>query len=171
MDSAAVVIVLRLLHIVTGVFWAGGAALVGFFLLPTVRATGPIGGQFAGQLIRRTRVADWLAGAGVVTILSGILLYWDFYAGIAWDSLNSAVVLGIGGAIAIFVLILGLIISRPTAARMGQIGAAIQSQGTPPTPAQATEQSQLLNRLINVTLVNGVLLLITAACMAIARYV
>ena len=45
-----------------------------------------------------------------------------------------------------------------------------EDAGSPPTPTQAAEQGQLLDRMIKVTILNSVLLLFTAACMATARY-
>ena len=166
----SVIVILRLIHIVVGAFWVGGATLTAFFLLPTVRATGPLGGQFAGQLLRRTRLPDWLTGAGLVTVLSGLILYGKLYSDTTWDGINSGVVFAIGGLVAIIVIVIGFTVSLPTANKMGRIGAAIQSQGSPPTPAQAAEQGQLLDRMIKVTILNSVLLLFTAACMATARY-
>ena len=53
MDSPSVIIVLRIIHIVAGAFWVGGAVTTAFFLLPTVKATGPVGGQFAGAATKK----------------------------------------------------------------------------------------------------------------------
>jgi uncharacterized membrane protein len=170
MDSPTVIIILRIIHIVAGAFWVGGAATTAFFLLPTVKATGPVGGQFAGALIQRTHLPEWLTAAGVLAVLSGLLLYWDFYAGLAWDGFQPQVVIGIGGLLAILSLVLGVFVSRPTAARMGAVGKAIQTQGTPPTPTQVAERDMLLARLTNFAMINAGLVVITAVCMAIGRY-
>ena len=170
MDSPSVIIILRIIHIVAGAFWVGGAVTTAFFLLPTVKATGPIGGQFAGALIQRTHLPEWLTVAGGLAVLSGLLLYWDFYAGLAWDGFQPQVVIGIGGLLAILSLVLGIFVSRPAAGRMGAIGKAIQTQGTPPTPTQAAERDMLLARLTNFAMINAVLVVITATCMAIGRY-
>jgi uncharacterized membrane protein len=170
MDSPGIIIVLRILHILAGAFWLGGATTTAFFLLPTVKATGPVGGQFAGALIQRTHLPEWLTAAGAISVLSGLLLYWDFYAGIAWTGFEPQVVIGIGGLLAILSLAVAVIVSRPTAARMGAVGKAIQTQGTPPTPAQLAERDRLLARLTNFAMLNAVLVIITAICMAIGRY-
>jgi uncharacterized membrane protein len=170
MDSPGVVIILRILHILAGAFWLGGAVTTAFFLLPTVKATGPIGGQFAGALIQRTHLPEWLTAAGGISVLSGLLLYWDFYAGLSWTGFEPQVVIGIGGLVAILSLAIALFFSRPTAARMGAIGKAIQAQGTPPTPTQLAERDQLLTRLTNFAMVNAGLVVVTATCMAIGRY-
>jgi hypothetical protein len=148
----------------------GGAVTTAYFLLPTVKATGPVGGQFAGALIQRTRLPDWLTAAGVLSVLSGLLLYWDFYAGLSWEGFEPQVVIGIGGLLAILSLLLGFLVSRPTADRMVALGRSIQAQGSPPTPAQVSERDALLARLTNAAMINAGLIVITVACMAIGRY-
>ena len=170
MDSPSVIIILRILHILAGAFWLGGAVTTAFFLLPTVKATGPVGGQFAGALIQRTHLPEWLTAAGGVAVLSGLLLYWDFYAGLAWTGFEPQVVIGIGGLFAIASLAIAFFVSRPTADRMAAVGKAIQAQGTPPTPMQLAERDRLLVRLTNFAMLNAVLVVITATCMAIGRY-
>jgi uncharacterized membrane protein len=170
MDSPTVIVVLRIVHIVSGAFWLGGSVVTAFFLLPTVKATGPVGGQFAGALIQRTHIAEWLTAAGILSVLSGLLLYWDFYAGLSWDGFEPQVVIGIGGLLAILSLAIGVFFSRPAAARMGAVGKAIQMQGTPPTPVQMAERDGLLSRLTTLAMINAVLVVITAVCMAIGRY-
>lgn len=170
MDSISFIVVLRILHVVAGAFWVGGAVTTAFFVLPTVKATGPSGGQFAGALMQRTHLPEWLTAAGVVSVLTGLWLYWDIYAGIAWTGFEPQVVIGIGGLLAIASLVIGFLGSRPTAARMGAMGKAIQTQGAPPTPEQLAERDALLTRLTNFAMVNAVLVVITAASMAIGRY-
>ena len=46
-------IVLRIFHIVTGVFWAGTIFFLLSFLMPTFRAVGPDGAKVFGELRRR----------------------------------------------------------------------------------------------------------------------
>ena len=48
-------LVLRLIHIVGGVFWVGSALLMNFFVGPTIRETGDAGKQFAGYFMTRTK--------------------------------------------------------------------------------------------------------------------
>lgn len=170
MDSPGIIIILRIFHILAGVFWVGGAITTAFFLLPTVKATGPIGGQFVGALIQRTHLPEWLTAAGIVSVLSGLALYWDFYAGIAWAGFEPQVVIGIGGLLAIISLVIGFLVSRPTAIRLGAIGKAMQTQGTPPTQAQIADRDRLLAKLTSLALVNAVLILLTTLSMAIGRY-
>lgn len=64
-------IVMRFIHIVAGVFWVGAAFVVVRFILPTASAAGPAGGQFMQQLLRSgfTRA---VIGAGVLNVPRGL---------------------------------------------------------------------------------------------------
>ena len=51
--SLALLIVLRLLHIVLGVFWVGAVVFIAFLLFPSVRESGPAGGAVMQRLMGR----------------------------------------------------------------------------------------------------------------------
>ena len=48
----ALYLVLRLIHILAGVSWAGAAVAFAAFVDPSVRASGPSGGPVIQQLVR-----------------------------------------------------------------------------------------------------------------------
>ena len=171
MDSVSVVIVLRIVHVLTGVFWVGGTFLVAFFIIPTVKSTGPIGGQFAGALMGKARLAPWLTVGGILSVVSGLLLYWDLYANAPWSTFGPHTLFGIGGVLAVIAFIAGAAIGPATSSRMAALGARIAGQGTPPTPQQITEREALLNRLSALARFNATVLGLAVACMAAARYV
>jgi uncharacterized membrane protein len=75
MDDRTVTIILRLIHILAGVFWAGTAFLMAGFLIPTMRATGKEGGVFIQHLMRERRLHAVLGVAMLLTVLSGIAMY------------------------------------------------------------------------------------------------
>ncbi len=58
---------LILLHVVLGILWAGGATVLGLFVLPAVVDAGPAGGAvMAGVVKRRMPVVLTIAAALVV---------------------------------------------------------------------------------------------------------
>ena len=62
----ATMVVLRILHIFGGVFWAGSVFMATGFLLPAVRATGPaVGGPFMRQLMGVQRLSVRIATAAI----------------------------------------------------------------------------------------------------------
>ena len=167
--SNSIIAILRAIHIAFGAFWVGGVVITGFFLLPTVKATGQIGGQFAGQLMARTRLTTVLTATGGITVLAGIILYGGIWAGTGMS--GPALWYAIGGAIAIVVIILGAAIGRPAGDKLGALGRTMASQGKPPTAEQNAEREMLMNRLTSIAQINAVLLIVVVVLMAIGRYV
>ena len=77
---------LRILHVVIGVFWVGAVLFIGFFLTASVRAAGPAGGAVMQQLMVVRAVPRWLMASAILTIVSGLGLYWHNSGGFqsAW---------------------------------------------------------------------------------------
>src|SRR5438876_10904942 len=71
---------LRLLHILSGVFWVGTLIFNAIFLLPAIRDAGPEGAKVAAALMRR-RFLVVIPAVAVSSILSGFWLYWRDSAG------------------------------------------------------------------------------------------
>ncbi len=75
------IIVLRIIHIVSGVFWVGGSLFLGLFIGPTVNATAEAGQKFMAHLITKARLATRVSAAAGLTVLAGAILYWIDFAG------------------------------------------------------------------------------------------
>jgi uncharacterized membrane protein len=166
-------IVLRLIHILAGVFWAGTVFFFASFLLPSMRDAGPAAGAISKQLIVVRKYPRAILIIAILTVLSGFALYGmdvSRSAG-AFARSRSGMVFGIGGFAALLTIIIGMIIMTPTANKMAALGAAIQAGGRPPTPEQAAEQARLQAKMGMGTQVGAVLLLVATICMAIGRYV
>jgi uncharacterized membrane protein len=172
MLSHGVVLVFRLLHIVSGVFWVGGILFLGRFLFPTALTLGPAAGPVMDHLMRVMKVPQALLGAGVLTVLSGIGLYWNDSVGLngMWTRSPTGMVFGTGGLLAIIALIIGATVNAPAGKRMSALAAEIQAQKAPPTPVQASELQRLQGRIGLALRVVTVLLLLAVAAMAVARY-
>src|SRR3990172_8688439 len=69
------VIVLRLLHLFSGVFWVGTIFFTALFLLPRVKQAGPLGAQFMQRLSQPPLTAT-LSLAARLVLLSGIFFFW-----------------------------------------------------------------------------------------------
>lgn len=67
--------VLRFLHIIAGIIWAGGAILMNLVIGPAIGATGDAGRQFAGHLMGKTAFSKVMLGSGLTTVLAGTYLY------------------------------------------------------------------------------------------------
>jgi uncharacterized membrane protein len=165
-------IILRVVHILAGVFWVGSAIFVFVYLQPSVKELGPTGQQFMAHLVEKKRIPVVILAAGAVTILAGILLYWRASNGFDLDWISSAtgVAFTVGGVAAILAFVFGLILVKPAMGRMGSIGQAIAMSGGPPTDAQVSEMQKLGARLALIGQINLLLLVVAVVAMAIARF-
>src|SRR5438034_5087899 len=71
----ATMILLRVIHILSGVFWAGATFFLVGFLQPVVAASGPEGGRLMQRLTSQKRFQMAMPVAAGLTILSGLALY------------------------------------------------------------------------------------------------
>jgi uncharacterized membrane protein len=162
------VILLRLFHILGGVFWVGSALAMNFFVGPTVGATGPSGKQFAGYLMSKTRFTSLMTAGALTTVIAGFLLYGidsDWFSS-AWQSSGPGIGFAIGALFALVGLITGIMNGNNNKA-MGRIGAQIQGQ---PSSEQAAKLGAIRKQQAWVVPVNSYSLLLAVFFMAIARY-
>ena len=173
MSNPIVLVLVRLLHIIAGVFWVGSILFVARFLLPTVAALGPAPRPVMDHITRVRRMPQVLLGAGALSVLSGLALYWRDSMGFqpAWMQSPPGMVFGVGAVLAIVAIVIGLTVNAPTAKRLGMVMAAAQGSGGPPSPEQTAEMRALQARLGNALRAVAVLLFLATAAMAIARYV
>jgi hypothetical protein len=173
MNHPVTVIVLRLIHILGGIFWVGSTVVLARFLLPSLRAVGPSGGAFMREIGQVRKLPVYLNAAAGLTILSGIGLYWRMMSlsNGTWAHSASGMTFGVGAVLAIITAIIGNTVSRPTGQRLGMLGAQVAAGGGQPTAEQRTELEALQEKLRKVTGLLATLLILSAAAMAVARYV
>lgn len=160
---------LRLIHIIGGVFWVGGALTMNFFIGPTLRATGDAGKQFAAHLLSRTRFSSVIMGSAYATVLAGFWLYGidsDWFSS-TWQASGAGIGFGIGAAFALVGLVSG-IMNRNNIRKLARLGAQIQGK---PTPEQISAMSAVQKQQGWVMPANTYSLLLAVFFMAIARYI
>ena len=110
MNDFSLVLALRLIHIVAGVFWAGSIVFLTWFLVPSIGASGSAGGQVMEQLMRARRLPVYLITAMLLTLLSGLTLYrHDMLAfGAGWMHTGSGMTFTAGALFAIVGAAIGL---------------------------------------------------------------
>src|SRR5687767_4768281 len=112
---ATELIVLRIIHILGGIFWLGSGLFTAFFLIPALGRLGPASaGPVMGALQQR-RLFTILPVIAVLTILSGIRLLQIASAGFSaqyFDSRTGQTFLWSGVA-AIIAFLLSVLVSRP----------------------------------------------------------
>ena len=158
---------LRIIHIVGGVFWVGGALFMAFFVGPTVGAIGEPGQRFVGYLMNNLKFSTRMSIASGSAILAGAILYGlDARGGEAWLQSSFAMGLGIGAAFAVIGFVFGILVGRTTKG-MAQLGAQFQGK---PTAEQMTRIQEMQKQLRTYSIVNVLSLILATVFMAIARY-
>jgi hypothetical protein len=163
---------LRLLHIVGGVFWAGSTfAFVGF-VEPTASATGAEGGRFLQALAGKSGYSQAMTVAGIVTVLAGMWLFWLDSGGFqpAWMAGDMGVMLSVGALTGFAAAVVGLGVQARNAMRLGALAKTAQTQAGGPAPEQLAAMQRLQLRLRTGGRLTAALLAITVAAMALSRY-
>ena len=169
---AAEILILRLIHILGGIFWVGGGILAAFFLVPAIAGTPAMPQVMEGLQKRRLFIVTPVVG--VLTVLSGIRLLWIDSAGFddSYMATGPGRTFSIGGTAALIALLIQLFVARPAAVRLGAIAAKMAAN--PPTEERqrlAVEIEKLRKRNGIATVSAVSLGIIAAAAMSIARYV
>jgi hypothetical protein len=165
--------ILRLIHILAGVFWVGTTLAVVRFLLPAVAATGPAGGVVMREIVLRRRLPVALLGSGGITILAGLGLYGFEQAGSngAWAHSPMGITISIGAVLSIIAVIFGAVRVRPAAMKLSALGEKLAGTSGPPAADVVAEMDRLRAQLTSGTSLVAVLLVLATAAMAVARYV
>jgi hypothetical protein len=148
-------VLLRLVHIVTGIFWVGSDLLMVFFVEPTVIALGPNGGAFMQRLTKHTRYAQAMPISALLTVVTGVLLF----------------VLGLGSLAGILAFLDGMIFIGPTVNRIEQLGTEMTEQQGPPSGDQLAEKQQLQGRMNRAYQYMIILTMLSIVGMSSARYI
>ncbi|HJW29537.1 MAG TPA: hypothetical protein VJ508_09850, partial [Saprospiraceae bacterium] len=165
--------ILRLIHILSAVFWGGGLLTLSMFILPSVNSSMPEAGKFMQRFLGAYHFPIYMTIAGSLTVLSGVLMYADLSRmfSMVWISSAHGLCLTVGGTAGIIAFLLGLLVNKPRADRMGRIGKEIMQAGGKPTEAQVAEMTALRMAITSMTKNIAILILIAIIAMASAKYV
>ena len=165
-------IVLRFVHVVASVCWAGGGFVSFLFIEPTAKDLEPAGMQFLQHMAGKRRFNMFMIINSTLTVLSGALLLWRDASGqwLTWLNTGPGLGFALGSVAGIVVYFVGMFgIGMPTG-KLSQIGEAIQIAGGPPTPEQLAEMQKLDKTISFYSKVDFSLVAISLILMATARY-
>ena len=159
---------LRIVHILGGVIWVGGAVMMAFFVGPTVAATAEAGQKFMGHMVGALKISTRMSASAGLTILAGAILYWIDSHGLTSDWMKSSAGTGftVGALFGLVGFVLGLMVGRAVKA-IGQLAAQIQGK---PTPEQQAQLGALQKRQMMFSTYSTYSLIISVILMAVARY-
>jgi hypothetical protein len=167
----ALLLVMRVVHVLCGVFWAGALIFMALFLTPAIRDAGPDGANVALGLQRR-RLLDIMPLVAVVTILSGLWLLWRVSGGFqpAFFHTGTGTVISVGAAAALIALAIGLGVMRPAMTGAFRIAQAAAAAPPPERETQLAIVQRLRQRAAAAGRAVAGLLTIAVMAMALARY-
>ena len=162
-------LLLRIVHIVAGAYWAGSAFLLTLYIAPAVTLAGSAGDKFMEKLVSGTLHIVAIGVSAGLTVLSGLLLYWRASGGLRseWMSTGTGIMFTIGGLAGIIAFFSGAVIG----ANSRKLAIIEDSLHDAPSTEQAAEIAGLKKRLETLGAVSAILLLVALIAMATAQYV
>jgi hypothetical protein len=137
-QSSWLMIVLRVLHIGGGVFWAGATFMLVGFVEPSAAALGSDGGRFMQRLAGRSGFVHAMSIAGTLTVVCGAWLMWTVSGGLqpAWMGSGTGAVLSLGALSGLVAAVNGMGVMGVIAGKLGTLGQTVQGQPAGPTAEQ-----------------------------------
>jgi uncharacterized membrane protein len=165
-------LVLRLIHIIASVCWAGGGFIFFLFVEPTAKALAPNGMQFVQHMVTKRRFSIFMVVSSTLTVLTGALLIWQRAGGQWLDYVQTGpgLVFTLGSIVGIAVYFVGMLGVNPRALKLAKIGQEIQAAGGPPTPTQGAELHRLDREMSALNLADFVMVALSLGLMASARF-
>jgi uncharacterized membrane protein len=168
----AYLLILRFIHIVASVAWAGGGFIFFLFVEPTAKALAPLGMQFVNYMVTKRRFSIFMVVSSTLTVLSGALLIWRYIHGHLTSYLSTGPGLGftLGSIAGIVVYFIGMFGVNPRAVKLAKLGKEIQAAGVPPTPEQGIILHKLDREMSILSLADFLLVALSLGIMATARF-
>ena len=131
---------LKLLHVLAGVFWVGAAVFVAGWLLPAARAVGPAGGPVLRQIGVARRLPVAFNIAAILTLISGLLLYWRASAGLQASPTATpyGIALLVGAVSGVLAFVWGVFVQGPNGQRLAALAAKAASVAGSPVSSIRT---------------------------------
>ena len=162
---------LRIVHIGSGILWAGGAALFFFYVEPTLNKLGPNAEPFVDEMVNKKKLPMYFAAVATLTVLGGVTVYWRDSQTIAnFPTSPMGIVLGLGGICAIVAWLFGMILLTPAVKRVGALGSQMKAAGGPPSAELMAQMHAAQERVRTIGALDLILIGLAVLGMATARY-
>jgi hypothetical protein len=164
-------LVLRVVHVGLGVFWAGVVVFQALFLAPSVRDAGPDGAKVMAGLMKRGLLTV-LPVVATLTIVTGLRLMMVLSHGFtgAWLRTGPGAAYTLGLIVSVVALTVGLGVLRPSILRAAALSQSA-AQAAPADKDGLLARAQALRaRAMTAGNVVAVLLVVATLTMAVGRY-
>ena len=166
-------VVFRIVHILAAVIWVGSLFIVVVYIQPIAETLGPAGSPFMAEL-RRRRLVDVILVDALVAVAAGAVMYWHDWHTFAsfrgWIGTAFGATLTAGALLAISVIFIASLVTRPTIVALGALGRQLAEAGGTPPPELTSRFAALQRRLKAAERASLALVLLAAMAMAMARY-
>jgi hypothetical protein len=166
-----VLIILRIVHVGGGVFWAGAILFVVLFLEPAVGEAGPDGAKVM-QALRKRRYLEVVPTVAFFTLVSGYLLYWPIFGRLhpGPGASGAELALAAGGLASLVAFVIGVTLLRPSALRIGALGTEMARAPAERKTELQAEIGRLRGRMRRSGRWVAALLGVAILAMAVGRY-
>ena len=168
----AEILILRIVHVLGAIVWAGTSLFVAFFLMPAMGMAGPAAGPVMGGLVKR-KLFTIIPIVAVVMMLTGLWLMMISSAGFSASYFatrsGQTYVAGAVGALAAFAIF--MLVSHPAIGRSMTLGQQIAQAPEAERGALMAQMNAVRARAGKASIASALILTLTAVAMAIGRYV
>lgn len=162
-------VILRIIHIFSGVLWAGGSIMMTAFIGPAAREVGADAKAFMQQLTLRSRFSPVMSLSAVLTVISGAAMYWLIFNGINLAT-GAGLALTVGGLLGIIAAVVGFYTQKGGVDRLKAISKNIQIAGGPPSAEQAKEIQTIQENIAKSGAFLTMLILLSLLGMSLSEY-
>jgi uncharacterized membrane protein len=165
-------LVLRVIHVLGGIFWVGSALFTTIFLMPAIATAGGNAGAVLG-VMRQRGLLTVLPVVALLTMASGLRLLWIMSGGFsgAYFRTGTGSTFAAAGVAAVVSFLISFLIARPAAIRSGELGGTLAGATVEQRPGITLKMEMLRRRAAVASAVVIVLLTLASVGMAVARYV
>lgn len=169
-DFAKLMVVLRLIHIPTGVFWVGGVLMMVTFISRSAQAVGEDAAKFMQHFTLRSGFQQGMSISGGLAVISGYTMYYGLFGWLAPLNSGAGLALTVGGAAGLIALLIGAFVMGRGTNRMRAIAGEIAASGGPPNAEHLAEMGTLQERLGRAGAITAILMVISLIGMTLSEY-
>jgi uncharacterized membrane protein len=168
----AELLVLRIVHVLGAIIWAGTSLFVAVFLMPALGTVGPAASPVMGALVKR-KLFTIIPIVAVIVILAGLRLMWISSNGYspAYFSTRGGMTYSLGAVCALVAFTIFMTVSHPAIGRSMQLGQQMAQAPEAEKGALAVQMGAVRARAAKAAIASALLLTLTSVAMAIGRYV
>lgn len=164
-------VMIRLVHVLLGIFWGGTVLFSMLYLDPATKAAGPAGGEVMQQLQKRGYLGAMIL-VGTITVITGTYLLYALIGtmGSSFMGTTRGILLSTGALTGFLTLAVVGSFSRPTARKMKVVAERMAESDGAPNPDDVAEMARLRARVTLGLRMGGVLMAVTLGAMVFGAH-